>query len=145
MIQQAFSKPCLVNLISKDTHLVTDQLLLETILMMIRQETIKYSSYKKKNNEKNEKQLENDIKILEQNVMNNLSEASADDIKTLEEVKNALTELRKVKIEGTILRSRCRYEDLDEKISSYLFELENRNYTNTVMSKLVDENNKGTN
>ena len=89
VIQQAFSKPCLVNLISKDTHLVTDQLLLETILMMIRQETIKYSSYKKKNNEKNEKQLENDIKILEQNVMNNLSEVSADDIKTLEEVKCA--------------------------------------------------------
>ena len=45
--------------------------------MIIRRETIK-NLYKKKNNEKNEKQLENDIKLLEQNVMNNLSEASAD-------------------------------------------------------------------
>ena len=57
--------------------------------MMIRGETIKTSSYKKKNNEKNEKQLGNYIKLLEQNVMNNLNESSADDIKTLEEKKCA--------------------------------------------------------
>lgn len=50
--------------------------------------------------------------------------------------------MRKVKIEGTILRSRCRYEDLGEKPSSYFFKLENRNYTDKVMSKLIDENNE---
>ena len=54
---------------NKEEFTITDQLLLETILMIIRRETIKYSSYKKKNNEKNEKQLENDIKLLEHNVM----------------------------------------------------------------------------
>lgn len=37
---------------NKEEFTITDQLLLETILMMIRGETIKYSSYKKKNNEK---------------------------------------------------------------------------------------------
>ena len=51
-------------------------------------------------------------------------------------------ELRKVKIEGKILRSLCRYEDLGEKHSSYLFKLENRNYTDKVMSNLIDENNE---
>ena len=110
--------------------------------MMIRGETIKYSSYKKKNNEQEEKQLENEIQLLEQSVMNNLNEASADDIKTLDDKRNLLVELRKVKIEGTILRSRCRYEDLGEKPSSYFLKLENRNYTDKVMSKLIDENNE---
>ena len=59
----------------------TDQLLLETIPMIIGGETIKYNAYKKKYIEKEEKQLENEIKMLEQSVMNNLNEASADDIK----------------------------------------------------------------
>ena len=123
---------------NNEGFIINDQLLLETILMMIRGETIKYSSYKKKNNEKEEKQLENEIQLLEQSVMNNLNEASADDIKTLEDKRNLLVELRKVKIEGTILRSRCRYEDLGEKPSSYFLKLENRNYTDKVMSKLID-------
>ena len=127
---------------NNEGFIINDQLLLETILMMIRGETIKYSSYKKKNNEKEEKQLENEIQLLEQSVMNNLNEASADDIKTLDDKRNLLVELRKVKIEGTILRSRCRYEDLGEKPSSYFLKLENRNYTDKVMSKLIDENNE---
>ena len=74
--------------------------------------------------------------------MNNLNEASADDIKTIDDKRNLLVELRKVKIEGTIFRSRCTYEDLGEKPSSYFFKLENRNYTDKVMSKLIDENNE---
>ena len=127
---------------NNEGFIINDQLLLETMLMMIRGETIKYSSYKKKNNEKEEKQLENEIQLLEQSVMNNLNEASADDIKTLDDKRNLLVELRKVKIEGTILRSRCRYEDLGEKPSSYFLKLENRNYTDKVMSKLIDENNE---
>ena len=53
------------------------------------------------------------------NDLNNLNEASAEDIKILEENENLLTELRKVKIQGTILRSR-RYKDLGEKASSYV-------------------------
>ena len=127
---------------NNEGFMINDQLLLETILMMIRGETIKYSSYKKKNNEKEEKHLENEIQLLEQSVMNNLNEASADDIKTLDDKRNLLVELRKVKIEGTILRSRCRYEDLGEKPSSYFLKLENRKYTDKVMSKLIDENNE---
>ena len=127
---------------NNERFIINDQLLLETILMMIRGETIKYSSYKKKNNEKEEKQLENEIQLLEQSVMNNLNEASADDIKTSDDKRNLLVELRKVKIEGTILRSACRYEDLGEKPSSYFLKLENRNYTDKVMSKLIDENNE---
>ena len=110
--------------------------------MMIRGETIKYSSHKKKTNEKEEKQLENETKMSEQSVMIALNEASPDDIKTLNDKKNFFIELRKVKIEGKSLRSLCRYEDLGEKHSSYFFKLENRNYTDKVISNLIDENNE---
>ena len=38
-----------------------------------------------------------------------------------------------------MLRSQCRYEDLGEKPSNYFFHLENMNYINKVMNKLVNE------
>ena len=38
-----------------------------------------------------------------------------------------------------MLRSRSRYEDLGEKPLNYFFNLENRNYNNKVMNKLVNE------
>ena len=49
-------------------------------------------------------------------------------------------EIRKDKIGGAILRSRCRCQDLGEKPSKYFFSFENRNFTNKVMTKLIDEN-----
>ena len=39
-----------------------------------------------------------------------------------------------------MLRSRCRYEDLGEKPSSYFLNLENRNFMDKVITKLVDAN-----
>ena len=53
--------------------------------------------------------------------------------------KNEFIELRNKIIEGVMLRSRSRYEDLGEKPSNYFFNLENRNYNNKVINKLVDE------
>ena len=35
-------------------------------------------------------------------------------------------------------RSRCRYEDLGEKPSSYFFNLEKRNFTNKVITKIIE-------
>ena len=58
------------------------------------------------------------------------------------EEKKCANRTKKTIIEGTNLRSRCRYEDLGEKPSSYFFKLENRNYTDKVMSRLIDENNE---
>ena len=58
----------------------------------------------------------------------------------LSQKKATLTELRESKIEGVMLRSKCRYQDLGEKPTKYFFNLENRHYTNKVMGKLIDEN-----
>ena len=48
--------------------IINDQLLLETILMMIRGETIKYSAYRKRKQIEEEKQLGKDIIILKQKI-----------------------------------------------------------------------------
>ena len=37
-----------------------------------------------------------------------------------------------------MIRSRCRYEDLGEKPSSYFFNLEKRNFTNKIITKLIE-------
>ena len=37
-----------------------------------------------------------------------------------------------------MLRSRSRYQDLGEKPSKYFFNLENRNYANKVMTKIIE-------
>ena len=120
--------------------IINDQLLLETILMMIRGETIKYSSYKKKKQTEEEKHLEKEIENIETKITDRLNEITEIDINILEEKKNALSELRKVKTEGVMLRSRCRYEELGEKPSGYFLNLENRNFMEKVITKLVDAN-----
>ena len=50
--------------------MVNGQLLLETLLWMIRGEIIKYSSYKRKCSEKENKQLEKEIKEIEEKFTN---------------------------------------------------------------------------
>ena len=53
-----------------------------------------------------------------------------------------LIEIRKEKIIGVMLWSRSRYQDLGEKPSKYFFSLENKNYANKVMTKIIE--NDGT-
>ncbi|MEW8548783.1 MAG: reverse transcriptase domain-containing protein, partial [Candidatus Thiodiazotropha sp.] len=127
------------NDINEDTFSINDQLLLETILLLVRGETIKYSSRKKKQNMEKEIQLESEIKELEQNINDNLMNINREIIDSLIEKKNTLAELRQNKIDGVMLRSRCRYEDLGEKPTGYFLNLENRNYTNKVITKIIDE------
>ena len=60
-----------------------------------------------------------------------------DEINILEEKKNVLSDLRKIKTEGVMLRSRRRYEELGEKTSGYFLNLENRNFMDKVITKLI--------
>ena len=39
-----------------------------------------------------------------------------------------------------MFRSRCRYENLGEKPSGYFLNLEKRNFTNKVITKIIEEN-----
>ena len=118
---------------------INDQLFLETVLMMIRGNTIKYSSENKQKRVKEEKALEEDIKRLENEICLNCINVNNQTFVNLVQKQNELVNLRNEKIEGVMLRSKCRYMDLGEKPTNYVFGLETRNYTNKVINKLIDE------
>ena len=118
---------------------INSQLFLETLLFMIRGNTIKYSSFKKKQQQQQEIQLEQEIKIIEDEVNANFINMSDEILDNLETKKTMLYDIQKDKIEGMMLRSRSRYEDLGEKPTQYFFNLEKRNYTSKVIHKLVNE------
>ena len=118
---------------------INDQLFLETLLMMIRGNTIKNSSEKKKKRVKEEKALEEDIKRLENEICLNSINVNNQTVVNLVQKQNELVNLRNEKIEGVMLRSKCRYMDLGEKPTNYFFSFETRNYTSKVINKLIDE------
>ena len=109
---------------------------------MIRGSTIKYSSQRKKQRQEEEAKLEQDIKWIEEDVNANFLNLSEDVLDELENKKSLLNEIQKQKIEGVLLRSRSRYEDLGEKPSNYFFNLKKRNLTSKVIHKLVNEEGK---
>ena len=75
-----------------------DQLFLETLLVIIRGHTIKYSSFKKKQSIEEERRLENENENLETRINDNLLDIST--LEILSEKKIRLSEIRKSKIEG---------------------------------------------
>ena len=117
---------------------INDQLFLETLLLMIRGNTIKYSSFKKKQQQQEEIRLEKEIKILEDEVNRNFNNMSEEKLNILENKKTTLNDIQKEKIEGMMLRSRTRYEDLGEKPTKYFLNLEKRNYTSKIIHKLIN-------
>ena len=121
---------------------LNDQLFLETLLMTIRGNTIKYSSIKIRKKLEEENKLEQEINELEEIINNDFSNADEDKIVNLARKKKTLIEKRKEKIEGVMLWSRSRYQDLGEKPSKYFFNLEIRNYANKAMTKIIE--NDGT-
>ena len=92
--------------------------------MMIRGNTIKCSSEKKKKRLKEEKTLEEDIKRLENELFENGININNQTVANLVQKQNQLINVRNGKIEGVMLRSKCRYMDLGEKPTNYFFNLE---------------------
>ena len=100
--------------------------------MIIRENTIKYSSQKKKTMLNEEFKLEQEIKRLEEEINTHFLTVDESKIQSLIEKREEL-----ISIEGVMLRSRCRYQDLGENPTNYIFNLENRSYTSKVMNKLI--------
>ena len=114
--------------------IINPQLFLEVILLEIRSVSISFSSaLKKKENEK-ERELINQIKILEDQFCN-------DDQDKISELNQELKEIRNKRLQGTLIRSRARWVEEGEKASKYFCNLENRNFVSKRMSSLI--NNEG--
>ena len=114
---------------------INDQLFLETLLMEIRGKSISYSCFKKKENEKAEKQLIENIENLE----NNLSQNNIEELDTLRE---SLKHIRKIKMQGILIRTHGQIIEEDEKPSQYFCNLEKNNYSSKIIPKI--ERNDGT-
>ncbi len=91
--------------------------------------TISYSSYRKRENDKIEKQLISDI--------NELENCTDFDFSMLEEKQATLETLRKEKLRGHFIRSRAKWVDEGEKPTKYFCHLESRNFLNKIIKKVV--------
>ena len=110
---------------------INDQLFLDTLLMEIRGKSISYGSYKKRENEKVERDLIKSIDKMERNL-------NADNLESLETLKESLVNLRKQKMQGHLVRSRATIIENDEKPTNYFCNLESLHYT----SKIIHINRK---
>ena len=103
--------------------------------MEIRKKTIEYSSKKKKEENKIEQELEQEINNLESKP--NISEVEKE---LLASKKSDLVEIRRKRIEGIMIRSKARWTADGEKITKYFCNLEKRHYVSKQMYKLVKDN-----
>ena len=113
---------------------INDQLFLETLLMELRGKTISYASFKKKSRSNEEKILRSNINKLEENMTGNYEK--------LEILKTKLEKLRQEKMKGHIIRCKTKWIEEGEKPTSYFLNLESRNFTNKIITKLeIDDGN----
>ena len=96
----------------------------ETLLMMIRGETVRFSKLKARALRTEENGLMREINNLHEICNKNKNQ---NDFIRLETARNRLEELRKPKIQGQIIRSRARWYEEGERSSKYFLSLEKRN------------------
>ena len=109
---------------------ISDDQFLETLLMQIRGETIKFASALRKKNEKKENDLKKEIELLE-NCNENIN------FSDLDTKKKELESFRMEKLEGIMIRSRAQWLSEGEKPSKYFCSLEKHYYVEKTVKKLV--------
>ena len=118
---------------------ISECLFYETLIMVIRGESVKYSKQKARRLRELEKNADNTI--LEAQNKFDITKAEHDAI-NLDNTKNELEEIRRPKIEGLIIRSRAAWHQWGEKNSNYFLSLEKRNYSRKSIQYLEDGNRK---
>ena len=103
---------------------INDDLFYETLLMMIRGETVKYSKQKVRLAKEKEKEVLEQIEKAQLEHFETKTEQSA---ARLQKYKEDLEELRKPMIDGLIIRSRTMWHEEGERSSKYFLGLEKRN------------------
>ena len=109
---------------------INPQLLWETIKVMVRGVTISYSSFKKKERNQLENELERKLEELY---------CKSDDVSENEEIRyteHTLRELREEKVKGIIMRAKVKWKVEGEKSSKYFCNLEKRHYIEKIISKI---------
>lgn len=103
---------------------ISDCLFYETLLMLLRGESVSFAKQNAKQKKKVEKDLQQKLDKAQEQFNRTASES---DLNVVELAKNELEEARKSKIEGLIVRSRVQWHEHGEKSSKYFLSLEKRN------------------
>ena len=115
---------------------IDDQMLFEMIKLQVRGITISHSSYKKRLKEREENKIEKQTaklqKVLDENPTNGLKEE-------IENKKQQLKNIREIKLKGSMIRSRAKWNLQGEKNSKYFCNLEKRHYTDKLIPKVITE------
>ena len=127
----------------KDDKSVDSLLLWEMIKMKVRQESISYSAFLKRDKIKKELDLEKEIAFLEEQRDNAilddpLTQNTAERIKMLKEELEKIIEHR---TKGAILRSKSKWYNEGEKNTKYFLSLEKRHFKQGTISQLKRNDN----
>ena len=108
----------------------------ELLKCMIRGVTISYSSFVKKENQKEEKVLNEKLAVLQNQYNHNPGIDLENEIKDTE---NMLKSLREKRVSGIMARAKARWAAEGEKCTNYFCNLEKRNYTEKIIPKLITD------
>ena len=117
---------------------ISESTFYETLIMMLRGETVKYSKIKAKRSRTAEKTLTSEISEAEKKL--GISGLQCD-INYLDTLKNRLEELRRPIIDGLIVRSRVAWHEQGERSSKYFLSLEKRNFNTKCIEYIKDGDN----
>ena len=98
----------------------------ETLLMLIRGETVKYSKQRARKYREKEIKICKEITLIRKSLNDY---PNPENLKRLEDKQNILEELLKPKIQGLITRCRVNWHEEGETCSKYFLSLEKRNST----------------
>ena len=110
--------------------------------MKMREFTMRYSKIKAKARRSNIEQLENDLRKLENDILNNPNSVTL--VSQIEEKKKKLKELYKNSLEGLKVRSRASWYEEGEKHKEYFEQLLQSNKKKTVIEELYGDQNVAT-
>ena len=104
------------------------------IKLEIRSFTISYSSKKKKEGNKLEKNLHNRINVLQEIIDN--QKASDQHFEEFYSTKNEIEQIEEYKTVGAMLHSKAKWVEDGEKNTAFFLNLEKRNFSNKLISQL---------
>ena len=116
---------------------ISEILFYETLIMLIRGETVKFSKQEAKRRRMRQTLLEEQIFNLEQKFAASGEQSDAIELDLL---KNSLEEMRRPMIDGLIVRSRVAWHEQGERNTKYFLSLEKRNSTRKSIQFIQDEN-----
>ena len=115
---------------------IEDSLFYETLLMLIRGETVKYCKRVSRKRRMKGTELENKIKIASNRFNENKCNTNA---QLLSKAEEELENHRKPYIEGLIVRSRTQWHEEGERSSKYFLSLEKRNVDRKSVQYILNE------